>query len=506
MSQKTISPLGSLVLALMRIAIGWHLLYEGLAKLLAGNWTAKPFLEGSTGPLADVFHKLAANPSAMTLVDHANIWALMLIGAGLMLGLFTRLACVAGIALVGLYYTAYPPLSGVRIPGAEEGSYLIVSKNLVEILAMLVILVFPTKSLGLDAFISALFRRKPAAAPAADGAEPQPDPEVLPRRSLITGLVGVPFAGAFAYTLIKRRGAISYEEKNLTDKKIDVVSRASYTYDFSASVKDLKGALPKAKIGNLELSRMILGGNLIGGWAHARDLIYVSKLVKAYHKREKVFETFQLAEAAGINAFLTNPALIGQVQDYWKTTGGKIKFISDCGDADLMTGVKKSIDAGASACYIVGEITDRIVPEGKFDLIQQALDEIRKAGLPAGIGAHKLASVEQCVAKGIKPDFWMKTLHETNYWSAQPQQQNDNIWCDDPAKTAAFMKAQPEPWIAFKVLAAGALHPKDAFRYAFQNGADFICVGMYDFQIIEDVNYALDVLKSPVQRERRWLV
>jgi hypothetical protein len=28
---------------------------------------------------------------------------------------------------------------------------------------------------------------------------------------------------------------------------------------------------------------MVLGGNLIGGWAHARDLIYVDKLVKAYH-------------------------------------------------------------------------------------------------------------------------------------------------------------------------------------------------------------------------------
>jgi uncharacterized membrane protein YphA (DoxX/SURF4 family) len=507
MSRKTISPVGSLVLALLRIAIGWQLLYAGLAKLMAKGWTARAFLEGSTGPLGEFFHRLAGNASAMTVVDQANIWGLMFIGGCLMLGLFTRLACVGGMAMLGLYYVAYPPLSGVRVPGAEEGAYLIVSKNLVEMLAMLVIIVFPTKTLGLDAIISAMFRRSPKPVTAAAGAqEPVVDDRVLPRRSLIAGLAGLPFAGAFAYTLMKRRGAISFEEKALAGKKIDVVSRASYTYDFSASLKDLKGTLPRAKIGNLELSRMMLGGNLIGGWAHARDLIYVSKLVKAYHNREKVFETFQLAEAAGINAFLTNPALIGQVQDYWKTRGGKIKFISDCGDADLMTGVKKSIDAGASACYIIGEITDRIVPQGKFDLIQQALDEIRKAGLPAGIGAHKLFSVQACVEKGIRPDFWMKTLHDINYWSAKPQEKCDNIWCEDPAQTIAFMQEQPQPWIAFKVLAAGALHPQQAFRYAFQNGADFICVGMYDFQIIEDVNYAVEVLKNPVQRERKWLV
>ena len=54
-----------------------------------------------------------------------------------------------------------------------------------------------------------------------------------------------------------------------------------------------------------------------------------------------------------------------------------------------------------------------------------------------------------------------------------------------------------------KVLAAGAINPKEGFKYAFDNGADFICVGMYDFQIVEDVNIALDSL-SKVNRIRPW--
>jgi hypothetical protein len=62
-----------------------------------------------------------------------------------------------------------------------------------------------------------------------------------------------------------------------------------------------------------------------------------------------------------------------------------------------------------------------------------------------------------------------------------------------------------KPWVAFKVLAGGAIPPKDGFQYAFDNGADFICVGMFDFQIVEDVNITLEALSKCSRRNRPWL-
>ncbi len=67
------------------------------------------------------------------------------------------------------------------------------------------------------------------------------------------------------------------------------------------------------------------------------------------------------------------------------------------------------------------------------------------------------------------------------------------------------MATVKKPWVGFKVLAGGAIHPSDGFRYAFENGADFICVGMFDYQIVEDVNIAIDTLAGLKNRRRPWL-
>ena len=65
-----------------------------------------------------------------------------------------------------------------------------------------------------------------------------------------------------------------------------------------------------------------------------------------------------------------------------------------------------------------------------------------------------------------------------------------------------------KPWIAFKILAAGAIPPRHAFPYAFKSGADFILVGMFDWQVAENARWARRIVglvsKPESQRIRPW--
>jgi uncharacterized membrane protein YphA (DoxX/SURF4 family) len=492
-------------LIVLRMAIGWHFLYEGLVKLVSPGWTSAPFLAESRWLFSGAFHWIAAHPAVLWVVDQLNVWGLVLIGLALVLGAFSRFAAVSGIVLLSLYYLASPPLPGLPTNGAE-GSYLIVNKNLVEILALCVVAVFPAHGFfGLEKRLAGLLARREKAVPADAPGLPPP---ARSRRELIAAAASLPVLGGFVYAVLRKRGFDSYEARLLraAGADVDAVSSATLKTFQYASLKELKDQVPHSRIGTLEVSRVIMGGNLIGGWAHARDLLYADKLVKAYHTDRKVFETLRLAEQCGINTFLTNPQLARVINAYWRREGGKIQFISDCGyKNDVIAGVKLSVDVGAHACYVHGGIADALAKDGKVETIGRALDLIRKNGVPAGIGAHKLETVQACVSAGLQPDFWVKTLHHCDYWSARRDVEKDNIWCVNPEETVAFMSALAQPWIAYKVLAAGAIHPNEGFKYAFRNGADFICVGMYDFQIVEDVNIALGALNEAPGRARRWI-
>ncbi len=138
-------------LVALRMLIGWHLLYEGIAKLLNPYWTSAGYLQASVGPFSDWFVGLAADPSRLALVDALNKWGLVLIGLGLIAGALTRLSTFLGIVLLFLYFIANPPLLGVESPVPTEGSYLFVNKVLIEIAALCVLWAFPTgRIVGLD--------------------------------------------------------------------------------------------------------------------------------------------------------------------------------------------------------------------------------------------------------------------------------------------------------------------------------------------------------------------
>ena len=147
------------VLSILRIGIGWQFLYEGLVKLFDPKWSSEGFLLSATGPFAGIFHGMGASEATVQVVNILNISGLVLIGFGLFLGVFTKFSQVAGIVLLFLYYISHPPF--FTDPGFfREGSYLLVSKDLLEIMGLVILMFFPTgRFLGLDGLFHTLFRQ-----------------------------------------------------------------------------------------------------------------------------------------------------------------------------------------------------------------------------------------------------------------------------------------------------------------------------------------------------------
>ena len=498
-------------LTLLRMVVGWHFLYEGLWKFAQSGWSAVEYLRLSRWIGAPVFQWIAEQPAVLKVCDQLTMWGLVLIGLGLLFGLFARVAAAFGVLMLAFFYIAQPPF--LTVGGAHH--FLFLDYNAIEAVALLAVVCSPGEGLWTVAKgVWAKIRKAPAAE----------DVQVaMPaRREVLAGLTALPVSAAFAAAFTAKHGTDAFAKKS----PAETATNASYRFKYQG-LSDLKKKFThQLDIKGVKMSRITLGGNLIGGWSHARDLGYVATLMKAYNTPRRIYDTMHLAEACGIDTISTNPSLMNFITTYWKEEGGKMKFVSDCGhksengELGIVIGAKKSVDAGASLIYIHGFGADEWACKGDWKTMEKALKEMRKLGVPVGIGAHAFGTLKFCVEHDLIPDFWMKTFHPGGYWSAQKTKDDagegepgssqkgwhDNNWCRDPQALSDWFQNRPEPWIAFKTMAAGAVHPRQSIPFVFNGGADAACMGMFDFQVVEDANLANDAFDRGFKdRKRAWI-
>jgi uncharacterized membrane protein YphA (DoxX/SURF4 family) len=108
----------------------------------------------SAGPVAAPWTRL-------DVINLLTIYGLIAIGICLMAGFLTPLAALGAAAFLTLIYLSMPPWPGLPPNPKAEGHYLIVSKNLVELLACLVVAATPSGHwVGFDALFFGARRRR----------------------------------------------------------------------------------------------------------------------------------------------------------------------------------------------------------------------------------------------------------------------------------------------------------------------------------------------------------
>jgi uncharacterized membrane protein YphA (DoxX/SURF4 family) len=505
-------------LILLRIIIGWHFLYEGIVKLMDPAWSAESFLLSVRGPLSGVFTAMASQTAVLEAVNFLNVWGLILIGSGLFLGVFARAAAYTGIVLLFFYYIAYPPFQSSSFGIPQEGHYLIFNKTFIELMALGVLALFPqTLNIGLWSLLKKPKFRVHFSFPLKSQKE---HPSTLiadrpeSRRNMLKHLTFLPFLGGFVLAFINNKNNGKHTDP-------DAFSGSTITVNQNSHSATIEGEMPMGVLvkGKKPISRLILGTNIFSGTAHARDLVYVRSLFRAYNTEKKILDTYMLAEKSGINLAYMTPLLI----KYKKIFDSNLQTWSNVSPtkADIYSQVDRAIDQGVDYIFVQGAACDRRVHDGEVDVVVKCVDYIKQQGYPAGLGAHTIQAMLACVEAGADPDFYYKTMHHDRYWSAHPKENrypflwssnisedhnkfHDNMWCLFPEETIDFVQNAKKPVVGFKVLAGGAIHPKEGFQWAFDNGADFIEVGMFDFQIIEDVNLTIQSVEKAKNRIRPW--
>jgi hypothetical protein len=247
-----------------------------------------------------------------------------------------------------------------------------------------------------------------------------------------------------------------------------------------------------ARLGDHDISRLICAGNPFGGYAHAGDLSYVNSLMKAYFTDEKIAETLEICHANAINTALIEieDNILRALDLYETRMGHRIQWICqippDRRQIGVMTHMKQQIqlaaDHQAICAFVQGAATEQLFAAGRAEDLRELIGLMAEKGMVPGVCSHRPGIIEQAEELDLGAEFYMLTLNRVGYV------------CEDPEAAKRTMRRVDKPFISFKVLGAGRDTPASGFRHAFEAGATFIAVGMFDFQVAENAQLVESIL------------
>jgi hypothetical protein len=267
--------------------------------------------------------------------------------------------------------------------------------------------------------------------------------------------------------------------------------------------------MEKVKLGNLEVSRLIVGGNPQSGFSHqsqARDMEMVR-----YFTAEKIKALYRQAESLGVTTHIgrADHHIMRMLLEYWDE-GGTIQWIAQtCPEVgNAQTGARNGIRGGAKAVFLHGGQSDYFLHHGQLDEAKGVVALIHDAGLPAGVAGHQPA-VFEWAEEHLNCDFYMCSHYDPveRQKTAEHRPGDDERFREaDRERMLATIKHLSKPVIHYKILAAGRNDPQKTFLYVAQHmrPGDAVCVGIFPKddpnQLATDIRLLEEALEATRQK------
>src|SRR5512135_751401 len=237
-------------------------------------------------------------------------------------------------------------------------------------------------------------------------------------------------------------------------------------------------------IGDLRLSRMLLGSNPFSGFSH-QGLDRDARMVHHY-TTARIKEALFDAQRLGITGFVarTDFHVMRMLLEY-RDDGGKLNWLAqtcpEVGDAE--TCVRRAARGGAVACHIHGGVMDHLVAQGRAGEIAGAVALIRSMGMKAGIAGHVPAVFEWC-ERNLDVDYYMCCYYNPTPRANDPEHVHgavEEYREEDRQVMTDLIRGLSRPVIHYKILAAGRNDPEGAFAFCASRmrAHDLVCVGVF---------------------------
>jgi hypothetical protein len=240
----------------------------------------------------------------------------------------------------------------------------------------------------------------------------------------------------------------------------------------------------QVKIGDVQISRLVIGGNPFSGFSHQgpeRD-----REMKDYYTVDNIKAALRKAEAAGVNTvFARSDRHVRRLfNEYWNE-GGSIQWVAQTASeyGDQLRAVSAAVNDGATGAYIHGGIVDYWFANGEYDKLYEAADFIRDMGVITGMASH-LVEAHEWMRDNLELDFEMCCYYNPSARTKSPHHvsTHDEKW-DVEHRGRMLQYIQSAPWsvVHYKVFAGGNRSIDEGWRTLAANMRenDLVCIGHY---------------------------